>query len=199
MTAPTDEAPGEGAPSGLWLRRLLVLVPLAIFVGLAVLFLFRLYAGDPSKLPSALIGKTVPEFTLPPVEGLAADGKPLPGLSTADLKGQVTVVNVWASWCVPCRDENPMLMELAAKGFRIVGINYKDKPENARRFLGEFGNPFSAVGVDRRGQAAIDWGVYGVPETFVVDAAGTIVHKHVGPFSEADLTKTLIPAIEAAK
>lgn len=196
MSAGETESAGA---SGLLIRRLIVLVPVAVFLALSVLFFIRLFAGDPSKLPSALIGKPAPDFALPAVDGLNDGGAPIPGLATADLKGEVTLVNVWASWCVPCRDENPMLLELERQGHRVVGINYKDAPENARRFLGEFGNPFSAVGADRNGKAAIDWGVYGVPETFVVDPEGTIVHKHVGPFTAEDLTETLVPAIEAAK
>ncbi|MCP8940520.1 DsbE family thiol:disulfide interchange protein [Alsobacter sp. SYSU M60028] len=174
----------QSPPAAPSRRRLAVALPLLVFAALALLFLFRLFGGDPSRLPSALIGRPVPEFTLPPVAGLARDGKPTPGLSSADLKGGVTVVNVWASWCVPCRDEHPLLVELAAKpGVRLVGINYKDQAENARRFLGALGNPFSAVGADTAGRAAIDWGVYGVPETFIVAKDGTIAYKHVGPLS----------------
>lgn len=195
----TAHSPETVRGNGLLLRRLIVLAPLAVFVALAGIFLVRLFAGDPSRLPSALIGQQVPEFALAAVDGLTDEGNALPGFATADLKGAVTVVNVWASWCVPCRDENPMLLDLERRGYRVFGINYKDSPENARRFLGEFGNPFAAVGADRRGKAAIDWGVYGVPETFIVDAEGTIVHKHVGPFTSKDLEDSLIPAIEAAK
>jgi cytochrome c biogenesis protein CcmG/thiol:disulfide interchange protein DsbE len=124
----------------------------------------RLHAGDPSRLPSALIGRPAPGFALASLEGLQADGRPVSGLSQADLKGRVTIVNVWASWCAPCRQEHPLLMDLARTGAaRVVGINYKDNPENARRFLGALGNPFAAVGVDPNGRAAIDWGVYGCP------------------------------------
>lgn len=187
----------EPAPVGR--NRLLVLLPLIIFGGLSVLFLFRLLSSDPTTIPSALIGKTAPDFNLSAVEGLVEDGVQIPGLATADLNGVVSVVNVWASWCVPCREENPMLLDLKKRGYRVVGINYKDSAENARRFLGQFGNPYAAVGTDRRGQAAINWGVYGVPETFIVDGKGTIVHKHIGPFTADDLAKTLIPAIEAAR
>ncbi len=130
-------------------RRLLVLAPLVIFLGLVALFLIRLYAGDPSRIPSALIGHPAPQTTLPPVAGLDRDGKPVPGIDPASFKGAVTVVNVWASWCVPCHDEAPLLMQLAQDSrLRIVGINYKDEPENARRFLGRYGNPFAAAGAD---------------------------------------------------
>jgi len=135
-------------------RRLIVLLPLILFLALAGLFLFRLGAGDPSKLPSALIGRPVPDTPLPAVQGLLRDGKPVPGIGSADFKGMVSLVNVWASWCVPCHDEAPLLMQLATdRRFRIVGINYKDQPENARRFIGRYGNPFNAVGADVSGRA----------------------------------------------
>lgn len=184
--------PAGGAPPRR--SRLLFLLPALIFAALALLFVVRLHAGDPSRLPSALIGRPVPAFALAPLEGLRADGRPVPGLSHEDLKGRVTIVNVWASWCAPCRQEHPVLMDLARTGgARMVGINYKDNPENARRFLGALGNPFAAVGVDPNGRTAIDWGVYGVPETFVVGPDGTIRHKHVGP-----LTPETLPAFRAA-
>lgn len=164
--------------------RLIFLLPVLVFVALAALFVFRLGDGDPSKIPSALIGKPVPIFKLGPLEGLMAAGKPVPGFSSEDLKGQVTVVNVWASWCAPCRQEHPLLVDLAKDpSIRVVGINQKDNPDNARRFLGTLGNPFSAVGVDPNGRASIDWGVYGVPETFVVGPDGTIRYKQIGPLT----------------
>jgi cytochrome c biogenesis protein CcmG, thiol:disulfide interchange protein DsbE len=165
-------------------RRLLFLLPVLFFFGLAILFVFRLFSGDPSRVPSALIGRPVPTFNLEPLEGLHVAGKPIPGLSTEDLKGRTTIVNVWASWCAPCRQEHPLLVELAQDpSIRVVGINYKDKAENARRFLGALGNPYAAVGVDPNGRTAIDWGVYGVPETFIVGSDGTIRHKHIGPLT----------------
>jgi cytochrome c biogenesis protein CcmG, thiol:disulfide interchange protein DsbE len=168
--------------------RLLFLLPGLVFAGLALLFLMRLFAGDPSQVPSALIGRPVPTFALAPLDGLVREGRPVPGLSSQDLKGGVTVVNVWASWCVPCRQEHPLLMELAKEpSIRVVGINYKDNPENARRFLGALGNPFQAVGVDASGRTAIDWGVYGVPETFVVSPDGTIRYKQIGPLTPEGL------------
>ena len=161
--------------------RFLHLLPVVVFSALALLFLVRLYAGDPSRVPSALIGRPVPAFAFQPLPGLVRAGQPVPGLSDADLKGRVTVVNVWASWCGPCRQEHPTLIELSKDpGLRVVGINYKDNAENARRFLGALGNPFSAVGV-ADGRAALDWGVTGVPETFIVGPDGTIRHKHIGP------------------
>lgn len=180
---------GESAPVAPR-RWWLVWLPLAIFAALAALFFFRLGAGDPSRLPSALIGKPAPTLALPALEGLAESGVPVPGLDPAIFKDGVTVVNVWASWCVPCRDEHPFLVRIAEdKRLRLVGINYKDAPENARRFLGRFGNPFAAVGVDRGGRAAIEWGVYGVPETFIVGRDGTIAYKHIGPIDERGYEK----------
>jgi cytochrome c biogenesis protein CcmG/thiol:disulfide interchange protein DsbE len=185
-----DSAPG---------RRLIVLIPLIIFLALAALFLLRLGAGDPSRLPSALIGRPVPQTELPPVAGLTRDGRPVPGISAADFTGAVTLLNVWASWCVPCHDEAPLLMELAEdKRFRLVGINYKDQPDNARRFLGRYGNPFVAVGADPNGRASIDWGVYGVPETFLVGRDARIAFKLVGPITPQNYPAVLKPAIEKA-
>ncbi|MCB5174692.1 DsbE family thiol:disulfide interchange protein [Microvirga lenta] len=168
--------------------RLLFLLPVAVFAVLAGLFLVRLGGEDPSRLPSALINKPVPVFSLPPLEGLTANGQPVPGLSNEDLKGRVTVVNVWASWCAPCRQEHPLLVDLAKDpSIRVVGINQKDDPDNARRFLGSLGNPYAAVGTDRNGRASIDWGVYGVPETFIVGPDGTIRHKHIGPLTPENI------------
>jgi cytochrome c biogenesis protein CcmG/thiol:disulfide interchange protein DsbE len=185
-TAAPNEPAGTGAPR---VARILYLVPVLVFAGLAALFMARLHSGDPSRLPSALIGKPAPTFELPPVEGLRDGDKTIPGLTSAALKtGRVTVLNVWASWCAPCRIEHPVLMELAKnKDIQLVGLNYKDKPENARRFLGSFGNPFTAVGADDTGRTAIDFGVYGVPETFVIGPNGTIRHKHVGPLTPETL------------
>lgn len=178
-------------------RRIIVLLPLLAFLALAALFLFRLGAGDPSRLPSALIGRPVPQTDLPPIPELTRDGVPVPGLKAADFKDAVTLVNVWASWCVPCRDEAPLLMKLAQdKRFRLVGINYKDQPDNARRFIGRYGNPFAAIGSDIKGRASIDWGVYGVPETFVIGRDGRIAFKLVGPITDSNLVTTLMPALE---
>ncbi len=165
-------------------RSVLMALPLLLFAALALLFWFRLGGGDPSRIPSALIGHPAPQTALPPVEGLVADGAPVPGLDPAALKGRVSVVNVWASWCVPCHDEAPLLIQLGRdKRLQVIGINYKDTTENARRFLGRYGNPFGIVGVDGNGRASIEWGVYGVPETFIVGRDGTIVYKLVGPIT----------------
>ena len=180
-------------------RRLIVLLPLLVFLAIAALFLYRLGSGDPSKLPSALIGRPVPDTPLPPIPGLARDGVPVPGVTNADFKGGVSLVNVWASWCVPCHDEAPLLTKLAEdKRIRIIGINYKDQPENARRFIGRYGNPFAAVGTDSNGRASIDWGVYGVPETFVIDRDGRVAYKLVGPITPANLETILKPQLEKA-
>ena len=187
MSAPEPAA----SRSRLWL----VLIPAAVFAGLAALFWVGL-SGEPSKIPSALIGKPVPDFTLAPVEGLGA-----PGLSATALRqGKVSVVNVWASWCAPCRIEHPLLMEIAKRqDIVLVGINYKDAPENAVRFLGTLGQPFAAVGADRDGRAAVDWGVYGVPETFVVDGEGIIRYKHIGPLTPEAIEGPLSREIEKAR
>jgi cytochrome c biogenesis protein CcmG/thiol:disulfide interchange protein DsbE len=194
-----DEKTVVESDAGVWRRRLIVLIPLVAFLALAALFMFRLGAGDPSRIPSALIGHVVPETNLPPLTGLERDGAPVPGLDSAAFKGEVTVLNVWASWCVPCRDEAPLLLTLAAdRRIRVAGINYKDQADNARRFLGRYGNPFVANGVDANGRAAIEWGVYGVPETFVVGRDGRIAYKLIGPITPDNLTAALKPAIEQA-
>ena len=181
-------------------RRLLVLLPLVLFIALAALFFFRLGSGDPSRIPSALIGHPAPETNLAAVPGLLTrDGTPMPGMQASDFKGAVTLVNVWASWCVPCHDEAPLLSALAADTrIRLVGINYKDQPDNARRFLGRYGNPFVAAGADRNGRASMEWGVYGVPETFIVGRDGRIAYKLVGPITEANLQAVIKPEIEKA-
>jgi cytochrome c biogenesis protein CcmG, thiol:disulfide interchange protein DsbE len=177
---------------------MLVLIPLVAFLGLAALFVMRL-GGDPSQIPSALIGHPAPQTNLPPLPGLARDGTPVPGLDPAALRGEVSVLNVWASWCIPCRDEAPLLLRLAQdKRIRIVGINYKDQPDNARRFLGRYGDPYAANGADENGRAAIEWGVYGVPETFVVGRDAHIAFKLIGPITPENLDAVLRPEIEKA-
>jgi cytochrome c biogenesis protein CcmG/thiol:disulfide interchange protein DsbE len=179
--------------------RLIHLLPLGIFLALAAVFFTRLVSGeDPSQIPSVLVGKTAPDFSLPALEGLARDGTPIPGLDTETLRGKVSLVNVFASWCGPCREEHPLLTRLAGdKRIQVLGINYKDIPENARRFLGELGNHYAAVGVDDSGRTAIDWGVYGVPETFLVGPDGVIRRKFIGPLSEEAIAEVLMPDIEA--
>jgi cytochrome c biogenesis protein CcmG, thiol:disulfide interchange protein DsbE len=175
--------------------------PLAIFAILALLFALALRSGDPSHLPSALIGRPAPAIVLPALEGLSDGARPIDGFASADLaKGEVTVVNFWASWCVPCLQEQPLLIALKEQtGIKLYGVNYKDQTATARRFLGRYGNPFVAVGVDANGRAAIDWGVTGMPETFIVNGKGAIVYKHIGPISEETLQSKIIPAIRAAQ
>jgi cytochrome c biogenesis protein CcmG/thiol:disulfide interchange protein DsbE len=160
-----------------------VAVFVAVGIGLAVGL-----TRDPGTLPSALIDHPVPTFELPALEG----GE---GFSNQDLVGQVSLVNVFASWCVPCRVEHPVLMKLAESGVPIYGINYKDPPDQAQAWLAELGNPFQKIGADRSGRVGIEWGVYGVPETFVIDAEGRIRHKHVGPLQPRDLERTLLPIL----
>jgi cytochrome c biogenesis protein CcmG, thiol:disulfide interchange protein DsbE len=180
---------------------LLIFVPLVLFAALAALFVIRLYSGDASLLPSALIGRQVPAFALPPVEGLPDK----PGFSDADLRqGKVTLVNVFASWCVPCHQEHELIMRLSTDlalsraGVRLFGLAYKDEPTNIQRFLAEAGDPYARIGADRKGRTAIDWGVYGVPETFVVKGDGTIAYRFVGPISEESYREVILPEIEKA-
>ena len=192
-----NETPNPAAASSR--RPLLMALPLLFFLGLAMLFWFRLGDGDPSRIPSALIGHPAPQTVLPPLAGLLADGVQVPGLDPAILKGRISLVNVWASWCVPCHDEAPLLTRLAKdKRLQLVGINYKDTPDNARRFLGRYGNPFDVVGVDGNGRAAIEWGVYGVPETFIVGREGTILYKLVGPITPDNVDAVLKAEIDKA-
>ena len=176
----------------------LVLLPLVVFAGLAMLFLFQLtLGGDPQKIPSALINKPAPEFSLGPVEDLNRDGAPVPGFSRDDLMGKISVVNIFASWCVPCRQEHPLMEDLGrVEGVQLIGINYKDKPENARRFLGSLGNPYDMIGADDAGRAAIEWGVYGVPETYIVDDNGMIRYKFIGPLNPSSYTEVFLPELK---
>jgi cytochrome c biogenesis protein CcmG/thiol:disulfide interchange protein DsbE len=188
---PPEAAGGKG--------RLVVLLPLFGFLALAALLFVRLGAGDASRIPSALIGRDAPRTDLPAVEGLERNGTPVPGITAANFKGTVTVLNVWASWCVPCHDEAPLLLQLAGdRRIRVVGINYKDQADNARRFLGRYGNPFAASGADANGRAAIEWGVYGVPETFIIGRDGRIAYKLVGPITPDNLDGVVRPEIEKA-
>lgn len=169
--------------------RLTALVPLAVFL-VAGVFLAIGLTLNPREVPSPLINKPVPEFALPPVQGRML------GLSSADLNGEVSLVNVFASWCVACRAEHPLLMELKQKGaVPIHGLNYKDKPDDAEKWLAELGDPYLRTGADINGRVGIDWGVYGVPETFVIDRQGRIAYKQIGPLSPAVLEKTILPLI----
>ena len=173
--------------------RLGFLVPFALFAAIAAALGVGLTL-EPGIIPTALKGKPVPEFELAPVPGREA------GLASVDLRaGKVVLVNVFASWCVPCRIEHPLITELSRSGIPVYGINYKDEPENAARWLDTFGDPYARTGSDRDGRVSIDWGVYGVPETFVVDGQGTIVAKHIGPLSPADIEDKILPAIAGAR
>jgi cytochrome c biogenesis protein CcmG/thiol:disulfide interchange protein DsbE len=176
------------------MRYLLFALPLVLLVALVSVFALSI-DRDSSLVRSVLIDKPVPRFALEPVDGLN-----VPGFDTAALTGEATLVNVFASWCIPCRDEHPLLESLKAQtGIRMFGINHSDAPENARAFLAELGNPYDAVGADRDRRVSIDWGVYGVPETFIVDGAGVIVYKHVGPLTPEAIASELLPAIERAR
>ncbi|HVH73934.1 MAG TPA: DsbE family thiol:disulfide interchange protein [Stellaceae bacterium] len=187
----TDRQPsaaGRGGPARRFQPALLV--PLMLFVGVFAAFSFGLRL-NPGLVPSPLIGKPAPTFKLPPVEGRSR------GLSSADLRGKVSLVNVFASWCVSCREEHPLLMRLKAEGaVPIYGIDYKDKPDDAMRWLARMGDPYARAGADLDGRVAIDWGVYGVPETFVVDRRGRIAFKEIGPITPEVLDRTILPLIQ---
>jgi cytochrome c biogenesis protein CcmG, thiol:disulfide interchange protein DsbE len=189
----TDVTP---APSSF--RRWGPALPLLIFAVLAGLFWYALQAGDPSLLPSPMIGKPVPEFNLPPIDGLSADGKEVEGFAASDLaQGEPTIVNVFASWCVECQIEHPTLLALAKEpGIRLYGIDYKDDMASARRFLGRYDNPYARVGADVSGRTAIDFGVYGVPETYVVTGNGKIAYRHVGPLTEDAIKTKILPLLK---
>ncbi len=175
--------------------KLITIIPILIFAALAIIFSFYLWQVGPggkdiSQLPSAMIDKPVPPFNLPAIEGRTD------GLTTSDLKGKISLVNVWASWCPPCRAEHPILMTLARNGVTIYGINIRDKPENARRFLNQLGNPYSRIGADTNGRVSIDLGVYGYPETFFIDAKGRIRYRHVGAINPGQLESIIRPLLK---
>lgn len=176
-------------------RRLWRFVPFLVFLGLGAVFAVELFDPDKDTLRSALIDRPVPDFEVP---SLLVEGE---SFRDADLKtGGVTIVNLWASWCGPCRIEQPELVKLGErKDVTLYGVAYRDKPDASKRFLTELGNPFKKVGVDEDGQASIRWGVSGVPETFVINGEGSVIYKHVGPIQNDDLEKKILPAIEAAK
>lgn len=178
--------------SAAWRKGQFVL-PLVIFTAIAIFFAIGL-GLNPREVPSPLIGKPVPPFELPPVKGRSL------GLSTPDLRGQVSIVNVFASWCLPCRQEHPLLLALKAEGVApIHGINYKDKPDDAARWLDALRDPYTRTGADIDGRVGIDWGVYGVPETFVIDRHGRIAYKHVGALTPELVTGKLKPLLEKLK
>jgi cytochrome c biogenesis protein CcmG/thiol:disulfide interchange protein DsbE len=171
-------------------RKLLFLLPAALFVVLVIAFAMGL-RHDPHLVPSALINRPAPDFVLP---GLYESAE---GLTRKNLEGRVTLVNFFASWCAPCREEHPQLLSLGRlPGVSLDGIAYKDKPEDSRRFLERLGNPFGRIGIDRNGTTAIDFGVYGVPETYVVDGTGRIRYRHVGPLTAEDVKREVLPLIE---
>lgn len=184
MTQQIDTDSGKSKFISPYLPIVFVLI-LGVFLA-AGLFL------DPKLIPSPLIGKPVPEFKLPPVKGRDM------GLTSADLrKGEVSLVNVFASWCVACLDEHPFLMRLSAANTVVIhGLNYKDKPDDAAGWLKKYGDPYTRTGADLKGRVGIDWGVYGVPETFVIDKEGIIAYKHIGPINQKDLEETLLPLIK---
>lgn len=189
---------GSGKKGGI---NLLILLPLIIFGAMAVLFLLQMAKGtDPSKIPSVLINKPAPDFDLPPINaqyGFVVEGSPMKGFGSADLKGKVSVVNIWASWCPTCRDEHPLLLEMNKDNrYQLLGLAYKDEEANAARFLKNHGNAFDRVGLDLSGRVGIDWGVYGAPETFIVDKTGTIRHKHIGALTPKSLMESFIPKLE---
>jgi cytochrome c biogenesis protein CcmG/thiol:disulfide interchange protein DsbE len=170
-------------------RRLRYSIPVVVFVALALILGWALNRNS-QEIPSALIDKPVPQFSLPPVQGRTL------GLSTGDLVGEVSLVNVFASWCVACREEHPLFMRMKAEGIvPIHGLNYKDQPDHAAKWLDDLGDPYTRTGADRNGRVAIDWGVYGVPETFVIAKDGRIAHKHIGPLTPETLDGTILPLI----
>lgn len=190
----TAEEPRTATPSRrVWRRRAVVLLPVVIFAGVAAALGIGL-GRDPSLVPSALIGRPVPEFNLPPVQGRTL------GLSSADLKGQVSLVNVFASWCTACRIEHPVFMEIERRGvLPIHGINYKDRPQDAAEWLDTLGDPYTRTGADLDGRVSIEWGVYGVPETFVIDREGRIAFKQVGPVTPDVYRETIGPLVETLR
>lgn len=186
---PDDDVPRNLRRQPESLRRLLLLVPMLAFVAIAI-FLRAGLTRDPREIPSPLVGKAVPRFSLPPVQGRTL------GLSSDDLTGSVSIVNVFASWCAPCRQEHPLFLQLQQERLvPIHGLNYKDRPEDASRWLDTLGDPYARTGADLDGRVGIDWGVYGVPETFVIDRDGRIAYKHIGPITARVLDEKLRPLV----
>ncbi|MBI2584755.1 MAG: DsbE family thiol:disulfide interchange protein [Rhodospirillales bacterium] len=186
MANPMDAA----QPSAAKWPRLVYVLPVLVFVGLAIVFAWGL-TRDPRIIPSVLFGRPVPAFDLPPVKGRTL------GLASADLRGDVSLVNVFASWCTACRLEHPLFMRLKAEGVvPIHGLNYKNKPDDAAAWLDKLGDPYTRTGADLDGRVGIEWGVYGVPETFVVGKDGRIAYKHIGPITAEAWSRTILPIVE---
>ena len=187
---------GPKSRANLW-----VAAPVLIFAGVAFLFALSLQGRDPSKLPSVLVGKPAPSSDFPALEGFAEKGRPIPGFNSTDLaKGRWSIVNFWASWCAPCVAEHAVLNDVKKLAVvDVYGVSYKDTAEAARRFLGRYGNPYAAIGTDASGRNGIDWGVYGTPETFLVNGKGEIVLRHVGELTEDSIKNELLPAMKAAQ
>lgn len=196
MSEPTvGQTPPQTPPAPKRKLNWLALAPLFVFLALGGVFGYQLvFGGQANEIPSALIGQQVPAVALARLEDSG-----VPGFGPDHLEGQVTLLNVFASWCAPCRQEHPMLMQLSGDDrFQIIGINQKDQPADARRFLATLGNPYDRIGVDPNGRASIEWGVYGVPETFIVGTDGVILYKHIGVFDARDVEETFLPIIEEA-
>ena len=174
------------------MKRLFFVIPVVIFLGLAVLLYVGLFQGPPSELPSPLVGKSAPDIALPALDTQAEN------FTRAELgQGRPVIINFWASWCAPCRIEHSTLESLAARnGVTLYGVAYKDDPEKSRAFLSELGNPFGKINQDREGRVAIDWGVTGVPETFVIDGKGVIRVHYAGPLNESLLQRLILPALK---
>lgn len=202
-TSPSlDNSSSEQLPGSTGRRRFWTILPLAIFAGVAGVFIIALLFGDPKNIPSVMVGKPVPVFSLPAIANVTGpDGQPAPGFDQNALKrGKITILNVWATWCASCRDEHPMLMTLNKRaGVQVFGIDYKDNAGEARRYLQRHGNPYNALGEDKTGRVAIDFGVYGVPETFIIDGNGVILLRHPGPVTEDVLTAMILPVIAKAR
>lgn len=183
----------DTAPRAKSSRRWLIFIPPALFGVVLGLFLFGMYRDDPNALPSTMVGRAAPELRVTALAGA-------PELTQAALAApELKLVNFWASWCAPCRVEHPFLMELAQEGIPIHGVNYKDQPDNAQGFLSELGNPYATLGADLTGRTAIEWGVYGVPETYLIDAEGKILLRHAGPITRQEYERVIRPAVDAAK
>jgi cytochrome c biogenesis protein CcmG/thiol:disulfide interchange protein DsbE len=174
------------------MTKALMILPPVIFAGLAAMFYIGMQRDDPDGLPSALAGRQAPAVQVEPL----GDGAPFTDASLRE--PGVKLVNFWASWCAPCRAEHPMLTALAAEGIPVYGVNYKDTPDNALAFLADLGNPFAAMGQDATGRMALNWGLYGVPETFVIAADGTVMLRFAGPITAQELERTIRPALAEA-